>query len=281
MSNNGLKNLSGRRKKHHLTKRSASSRARRSVLKRISQKYANVVTAVVVIQEISPFGKMQARKLFRKLPGRRVLERQHRRAMREITGSPHPLSLLRPSHSWLYSLPLHPHSVRSSFKIVASSDTSVPADKIPPISTNFYTKSSLSCFYVARDSSPSLCLSVLCFARDYFSLSREEYGKNFATLVTEVGESYETSIADSTERNRSLFSTTRRLQELPPLYRATRHQSLVVKKKRKKKKKIVAVNCFILDSNQSINQASKQATKATSANERASKRERREERRRE
>jgi hypothetical protein len=87
-----LKNLSGRRKKHHLTKRCASSIARRSVLKRISQKYTNVVTAVVVIQEISPFGKMQARKLFRKLPGRRVLERQHRRGMREITGSPHPLS---------------------------------------------------------------------------------------------------------------------------------------------------------------------------------------------
>jgi hypothetical protein len=39
-----------------------------------------------------------------------------------------------------------------------------------------------------------------------------------------------------------------------------------VKKKRKKKKKIVAVNCFILDSNQSINEA----TKATKASERAS-----------
>lgn len=55
-------------------------------------KIQNVVTAVVVIQEISPFGKMQARKLFHKLSDRRVLERQHRRTMREITGSPHPLS---------------------------------------------------------------------------------------------------------------------------------------------------------------------------------------------
>jgi len=91
------------------------------------------------------------------------------------------------------------------------------------------------------------------------SLSLSEYGKNkFATLVTEAEENYETSIADSTETNRSLYSTTKRLQDLPPLYRATRHQSLVVKKKRKK---IVAVNCFILDSNQSNNKARKKASK--------------------
>jgi hypothetical protein len=115
-----------------------------------------------------------------------------------------------------------------------------------------------------------LCLSVslssVSLASPSLSLSQEEYGKKkFATLVTDVEESYETRIADSTERNRSLYSTTKRRQELPPLYRATRHQSLVVKKKRKKKKrkKIVAVNCFILDSNQSINQATNQRKRAS------------------
>jgi hypothetical protein len=128
-----------------------------------------------------------------------------------------------------------------------------------------------------------LCLSVSLSSVSLatISLSQEEYGKKkSATLVTEVEESYETSIADSTERNRSLYSTTKRLQELPPLYCATRHQSLVVKKKRKKKKKIVAVNCFILDSNQSIKQGNDESNESKQR-ERASERERREERRKE
>jgi hypothetical protein len=102
-----------------------------------------------------------------------------------------------------------------------------------------------------------LCLSVslssVSLATLSLSLSQEEYGKKkFATLVEEVEESYE-EYRRFDRKNRSLYSTTKRIQELPPLYRATRHQSLVVKKKKKKrkkkKKKIVAVNCFILDSN--------------------------------